>query len=180
MLNISQSQASFLLKDFRQKLLFTLVRDALGVDSTHAIRQRFLMCTVYAILFRIAWWGYQEARADIFFQYKRHRTSRSMHSPDSRVHGANIGPTCVLSAPDGPLVGPTNLAIWVGSLFCVLCEFYRSIPLFSKIDSLALEQSCGKKARTHESNNIKQYVHNKLKKKKLYALLMGHTVYEDQ
>ena len=32
--------------------------------------------------------------------------------PDSKVHGANMGPTWVLSAPDGPHVGPMNLAIW--------------------------------------------------------------------
>ena len=31
--------------------------------------------------------------------------------PDSNVHGANMGPTWVLSAPDGPHVGPMNLAI---------------------------------------------------------------------
>ena len=31
--------------------------------------------------------------------------------PDSNTHGANVGPTWVLSAPDGPLVGPMNLAI---------------------------------------------------------------------
>ena len=31
--------------------------------------------------------------------------------PDSQVHGANVGPTWVLSAPDGPHVGPMNLAI---------------------------------------------------------------------
>ena len=30
---------------------------------------------------------------------------------DSKVHGANMGPTWVLSAPDGPLVGHMNLAI---------------------------------------------------------------------
>ena len=30
---------------------------------------------------------------------------------DSKVHGANRGPTWVLSAPDGPHVGPKNLAI---------------------------------------------------------------------
>ena len=35
------------------------------------------------------------------------------HSPDSSVHGANMGPIWVLSAPDGPHVGPMNLAIWV-------------------------------------------------------------------
>ena len=30
---------------------------------------------------------------------------------DSKIHGANMGPTWVLSATDGPHVGPTNLAI---------------------------------------------------------------------
>ena len=33
--------------------------------------------------------------------------------PDSKVHGANMGPTLVLSTPDGPHVGPMNFAIWV-------------------------------------------------------------------
>ena len=38
-----------------------------------------------------------------------------MTNPDSKVHGANMGPTWVLSAPDGPHVGPMNLAIreWI-------------------------------------------------------------------
>ena len=31
--------------------------------------------------------------------------------PDNKVHGANMGPTWVLSAPDGPHVGPMNLAM---------------------------------------------------------------------
>ena len=31
--------------------------------------------------------------------------------PDSKVHGANMGPAWVLSAPDGPQVGPMNHAI---------------------------------------------------------------------
>ena len=31
--------------------------------------------------------------------------------PDSKVHGANLGPTWVLAAPDGPHVGPM-LALW--------------------------------------------------------------------
>ena len=33
------------------------------------------------------------------------------NTPESKVHGANLGPTWVLSAPDGPHVGPMNLAI---------------------------------------------------------------------
>ena len=32
---------------------------------------------------------------------------------DSKVHGANMGPTWVLLAPDGPHIGPMNLAIRV-------------------------------------------------------------------
>ena len=45
--------------------------------------------------------------------------SRNMHliwlaveyNPDSKIHGANMGPTWVLSPPDGPHVGSMNLAI---------------------------------------------------------------------
>ena len=32
--------------------------------------------------------------------------------PDSKVYGANMGPTWVLLSPGGPHVGPMNLAIW--------------------------------------------------------------------
>ena len=48
--------------------------------------------------------------------------------PDSKVHGANVGPTWFLSAPDGHHVGPMNLAIrdamlWIFILCCVcLCS----------------------------------------------------------
>ena len=35
-------------------------------------------------------------------------------NPDNKVHRANMGPTWVLSAPDGPHVGPMNPAIWEG------------------------------------------------------------------
>ena len=42
------------------------------------------------------------------------RDPRSMNPyPDSKVHGAKMGPTWVLSAPDGPHVDPMNLAIMV-------------------------------------------------------------------
>ena len=36
----------------------------------------------------------------------------AMYIPDSKVHGANMGPIWILSAPDGPHVGPMNLGIW--------------------------------------------------------------------
>ena len=40
------------------------------------------------------------------------RSLNPLHSnPDSKVHGANMGPSWVLSAPDGPHVGPMNIVI---------------------------------------------------------------------
>ena len=40
-------------------------------------------------------------------------TKQPMFFSESKVHGVNIGPTWVLSAPDGPHVCPMNLAIRV-------------------------------------------------------------------
>ena len=57
--------------------------------------------------------------------------------PDSKVHGANMVPTWVLSVPDGPHVGPMNLAIRVRkqnnscwstfgfSVMHVVCSFWE-------------------------------------------------------
>ena len=44
---------------------------------------------------------------------------RKDNDPDSKVHGAHIGPTWVLSAPGGSHVGPMNFAIREA----VFCEF---------------------------------------------------------
>ena len=46
--------------------------------------------------------------------------------PDRKVHGANIGPTWVLSAPDGPHVGPMDLAISDCILWCGMAIFRSS------------------------------------------------------
>ena len=43
-------------------------------------------------------------------------------TPDSKVHGTNMGPTWVLSAPDGPHAGPMNLVI--RNVFA--CKKYKS------------------------------------------------------
>ena len=48
----------------------------------------------------------------MFPPYKNNTYSNlSAVIPDSKVYGANMGPTWVLSAPDGPHVGPMNFAI---------------------------------------------------------------------
>ena len=44
--------------------------------------------------------------------------------PDCKIHGDNMGPTWVLSAPDGPHVGPMNFAI-IGGCFTCSLEFCR-------------------------------------------------------
>ena len=53
---------------------------------------------------------------------------------DSKVHGANMGPTCVPSAPDGPHVGPMNLAIRVYSLamqvWCLMLYQTDTSPVY--------------------------------------------------
>ena len=37
--------------------------------------------------------------------------------PDSKVHGANMGPTWVRQDPGGPHVGLMNLAIWASTIY---------------------------------------------------------------
>ena len=37
-------------------------------------------------------------------------------SPDSKVHGANMGPIWGRQDPGGPHVGPINFAIWEGTI----------------------------------------------------------------
>ena len=43
--------------------------------------------------------------------------------PDSKVHGANMGPIWGREDPGGPHVGPMNFAIWV----VVLCKIYSYV-----------------------------------------------------
>ena len=74
--------------------------------------------------------------------------------PDSKVHGANMGPTWVLSAPGGPHVGPMKLAIRGGyhpvglahwRLSSFICQQYqlRSEPAESPGGSTGHVNPCG-------------------------------------
>ena len=49
--------------------------------------------------------------------------------PDNKVHGANMGPTWALSAPDGPHVGPMNFAIRVLNLWWKIHKNAKAIVL---------------------------------------------------
>ena len=44
-------------------------------------------------------------------------------TPDSKVHGANMGPIWGRQDPGGPHVGPMNFAIW-DVLHCAYFNFY--------------------------------------------------------
>ena len=45
--------------------------------------------------------------------------------PDSKVHGANMGPIWGRQDPGGPHVGPMNFAIW--DIFCLRMVQYGAI-----------------------------------------------------
>ena len=71
-----------------------------GSDNSSAPSRR------HAIICSNQWWSvYRRIYASLG------PSEFEQNTPDSNVHGANMGPTWVLSAPDGPHVGPMNLAI---------------------------------------------------------------------
>ena len=62
-----------------------------------------------------------QSNTDVLIFYNRVFDKPNRY-PDNKGHGANMGPTWVLSAPDGPHVGPMNLAIRVLTALCHLCN----------------------------------------------------------
>ena len=68
--------------------------------------------------------------SDIAYVYQNAQLSIYHSIPENKVHGANIGPNWVLSAQDGPHVGPMNLAIrdrkWKGTTNSVFSGAYLS------------------------------------------------------
>ena len=62
--------------------------------------------------------------------------------PDSKIHGANMGLTWVLSAPDGPHVSPMNLAIRVG--FLMSMTWVRSTRVSEYKTKMMLMAQCKK------------------------------------
>ena len=52
-------------------------------------------------------------------------------NPDSKVHGANMRPTWVLSAPDGPHVGPMNIGIWLKANIVLIHVQLMLLSLFN-------------------------------------------------
>ena len=81
----------------------------------------FVLRRIYLVVFYSIPWHRNVADWSLSGKTK---TILSLHShPDSKVHGANMGPTWVLSAPDGPHVDPMNLAIRATSQLVVTMLF---------------------------------------------------------
>ena len=79
----------------------------------------------------------------------------SMNNPDSKVHGANMGPSWVLSAPTGPHVGPMNFVIGEGplesrSMYNMAAVIHSAKTPLIAIGSGRKGTHCIKGNRTHE------------------------------
>ena len=61
--------------------------------------------------------------------------------PDNKVHGANMGPTWVLSAQDGPHVGPMNLAIRVKGAKRRWCLSWFIVVLVTSLNLQTIPQA---------------------------------------
>ena len=122
-------------------------KSLLEVDSYSFVNQNFSFNYMYLI------WGplcqkqvlsvYRARISDDISEDTGHYSPMTYTSPDSKVHGANMGPTWVLSAPGGPHVCPINLAIRVYiwfkrtrqclTFFVSFCYTRRENNILSKI-----------------------------------------------
>ena len=69
--------------------------------------------------------------------------------PDSKIHGANMGPTWGHQDPGGPHVGHMKLAIWAG-----LSQHHTCVPFMLKhLDTLHLRQN-----GRYYADNIFKYI----------------------
>ena len=68
-------------------------------------------CPTISSSFHLAHLCHSLGKVQQFLGMHRCRRWKVYSAPDSKVHGANMGPTWALSAPDCAHVGPTNPAI---------------------------------------------------------------------
>ena len=72
---------------------------------------RIIMFGFVSVLYVSAKWGNAKTLLRFMIILLWKLWLQCLGLPDSKVHGANMGPTWVLSAPEGPHVGPMNLSI---------------------------------------------------------------------
>ena len=106
------------------------------------------------------------------FLVKESRTDSNI--PDNKVNGANMGPTWVLPAPDGPHVGPINLAIKDHTKYAHGASF---VAVFCCVAIIWLPQCQWSNPveyrRVTASNESTWYNHNKTKHNKTMYKFYG-------
>ena len=107
------------------ELIISMVKCMTAVSPLLALSHRFDPC--YLLTWKCCVQYYIISN---WFAVTPNHTS---NHPDSKVQGATMGPTWVLSAPDGPHGGPINLAVYT-----ILCQSY----FFEWSELLTRSQEC--------------------------------------
>ena len=84
--------------------------------------------------------------------------------PDSKVHVANMGPTWVLSPPNGPHVGPINLAIRV------MCLYSNGIHLYCRHETYS-------RRKGHSDDECRRWHPQQSRRKPFYILSLFGTYF---
>ena len=94
--------------DYRCYLFYQQYGTLWNLTSWHLMLSEEYKNILYLTVFLFNWrWNARGWRNSLLMK----TVIFTLDTPDSKVHGANMGLTWVLSAPDGPHVCPTNLAI---------------------------------------------------------------------
>ena len=67
----------------------------------------------------------------------------SITYPDSKIHGANIGPTWGRQDPGGPHVGYGNLATWV-NIYDGICSLQKGLKCVEIEDLKLIQDVCAR------------------------------------
>ena len=83
-------------------------------------QEQYIWCACLFVIWRIT------IRRILSITFTVYEISMSEETiPDNKFCGANMRPTLVLSAPDGPHIGPTNLSIRDGIHYTVVDHIYQ-------------------------------------------------------
>ena len=108
----------------------------------------------------VLWWFYHQLIVDICDQFTQITQDPLIGtlptSPDSKAHGANMGPIWGRQDPSGPHVGPMNIATWV--IIALLSAQYSSRIWVDKIDGIKPQQTQQSAHRVSISRHV-LYIH---------------------
>ena len=106
-----------------------------GLCCLYSIAWSYLIEENFMFSFLVRWNIYWISLRDVITQHRLMEWKYIIKLPDNKVHGTNMGPTWVLSAPFGPHIGPMDLAIRV-FVFIGWCVFLIPYDFFSWFGNL--------------------------------------------